>query len=189
LNVSGEPFKFTSHVRYGTNDIIPYDAQVQQLVSKGFALWDVVKSCHRKGSLDSDIEQEEPNDIQGLVSQYPSIKRIVFANGGKACEIFNKHFKEWWEFSNELQPNHDDFSQRAFGKKYARAMKKKKNRSSNTESSREENPITCICAISVSPAAARYSYTEKRDFWEQHVYAPGLQEYEQNLRSNLVPPP
>jgi hypoxanthine-DNA glycosylase len=189
LNVSGEPFKFTSHVRYGTNDIIPYDAQVQQLVSKGFALWDVVKSCHRKGSLDSDIEQEEPNDIQGLVSQYPSIKRIVFANGGKACEIFNKHFKEWWEFSNELQPNHDDFSQRAFGKKYARAMKKKKNRSSNAESSREQNPITCICAISVSPAAARYSYTEKRDFWEQHVYAPGLQEYEQNLRSNLVPPP
>jgi hypothetical protein len=123
------------------------------------------------------------------VSQYPSIKRIVFANGGKACEIFNKHFKEWWEFSNELQPNHDDFSQRAFGKKYARAMKKKKNRSSNAESSREQNPITCICAISVSPAAARYSYTEKRDFWEQHVYAPGLQEYEQNVRSNLVPPP
>jgi G:T/U-mismatch repair DNA glycosylase len=180
--VSGEPFKFTSHVRYDTNDIIPYDAQVQQLVSKGFALWDVVKSCHRKGSLDSDIQQEEPNDIQGLVSQYPSMKRIVFANGGKACELFNKHFKEWWE-SKELQPNHDDFSQRAFGKKYARAMKKQ---TSTTESaeypSREKNPITCVCAISVSPAAARYSYTEKRDFWEQHVYAPGLQEYEQNLK-------
>ena len=180
FTVSGEPFKFTSHVRYNTEDIIPYDAQVKRFLSKGFALWDVVKSCHRKGSLDYDIQLEEPNDIQAFVSQYPSIKRIVFANGGKGCELFNKHFKEWWE-SGELQPNDDDFSQRAFGKKYERAMKKLARQKSNTDSILspcEKNPITCICAISVSPAAARYSYTEKRDYWEQYVYAPGLEDYE-----------
>jgi hypothetical protein len=28
--------------------------------------------------------------------------------------------------------------------------------------------------LTVSPAAARHSYSEKRDFWDEHVYRPGL---------------
>ena len=34
--------------------------------------------------------------------------------------------------------------------------------------------ITLVSALSVSPAAARYSYTDKRDAWDEHVYGPGL---------------
>jgi len=38
LNVSGEPFKFTAHVRYGSEDIVPYEQQVDTLTFHGFAL-------------------------------------------------------------------------------------------------------------------------------------------------------
>ena len=175
LAVSGEPFKFTSDVRYENDKIIPYSQQVETLASHGFALWDLVKSCQRKGSLDADIKLEECNDIRGFCEQLPSIKRIVLANGVTASSLFNKHFKEWWE-SGELQPAQDEFSQRAFGTIHRRVMKKKNGDPVNTDAA-----ITCISAISVSPAAARYSYKEKRDFWEQHVYQPGLQDYEESV--------
>jgi len=136
-----------------------------------------VKSCTRKGSLDADIKGEEPNDICGFCQQHPSIRRIVLANGSTGSSLFNKHFKEWWD-SGELCSANDDFSQRAFGKQQKRAQTLAAKRGSKGDST---TTITCICAIGVSPAAARYSYKEKRDFWEQHVYAPGLQDYKQSF--------
>lgn len=183
-----EPFKFTSHLRYGVNDIIPYSEQINVLTSKGFAIWDVVKSCRRKGSLDSNIIQEEINDIRGLCRQHPSLKRIVFANGSTQCALFNKHFAEWWN-SGELQPNSDELSQRAFGKKYARGMKKQNTQKHvpTTNSNNSNNAITCICAMGVSPAAAKFTYREKRDFWEQHVYQPGLEDYVQESFTTAAP--
>lgn len=185
LNVKGEPFKFTQHVRYGQDDVIPYEEQVEMLTAKGFALWDVVKSCRRKGSLDCDIRQEEPNDLREFCQEYPTIQRIVFCNGSTQCILFNKHFKEWWN-SGQLVPNDDDFSQRAFSKKYASIVKKRaKIKSGDGDDTvvTKEATITCIC---VSPAAARYTYKEKRDFWEQHVYQPGLDDYQQSLASAAV---
>jgi G:T/U-mismatch repair DNA glycosylase len=149
------------------------------LASHGFALWDVVKSCQRKGSLDADIQLEECNDIRGFCQEHSTIKRIVLANGGTASSFFNKHFKEWWE-SGQLQPAQDEFSQRAFGKVHARVLKQKVKKNAET-TDKDAGVITCIAAISVSPAAARYSYKEKRDFWEQHVYRPGLQDYQESL--------
>ena len=47
--------------------------------------------CERKGSLDSDIKGEVPNDICGLLEQYPHIQ-AVFCNGGKASAAFKKYF-------------------------------------------------------------------------------------------------
>lgn len=61
------------------------------LLLHGIALWDVLGSCERKGSLDSNIIDETPNDIVGLVSRYPTIE-YVFFNGGKAYESFKKYF-------------------------------------------------------------------------------------------------
>ncbi|KAA9011879.1 DNA-deoxyinosine glycosylase [Niallia endozanthoxylica] len=53
------------------------------------ALWDVIYSCLREGSLDSNIKAEVPNDILGLLERYPNIQFIGF-NGGKAYEVFKK---------------------------------------------------------------------------------------------------
>lgn len=55
------------------------------------ALWDVLGYCQRQGSLDSDIKNEQPNDITGLLNAYPDIE-AVFCNGGKAGTAFRKYF-------------------------------------------------------------------------------------------------
>jgi hypoxanthine-DNA glycosylase len=164
---TNKPYKFEKALRFGLQDIVPYREQVRILVQQGFCLWDVVQSCVRPGSLDVDIKQEVPNDIRTFCETHPSIRRIVLANGGTASAMFKKHFKEWWE-SGHLQAGSDAMSQAAFGKQSQKAKKK--------TSVMDDRVITCICAISVSPAAAKYSYEQKRDFWDLHIYKPGLTE-------------
>jgi hypothetical protein len=156
----------TSSVRYGLDRVIPYEQQIEVMASKGFAMWDVVKECERKGSLDSDIKNEVPNNISGFCESHPSIKRIVLANGSTGCALFNKHNLDWW-LSGELKPGDNPESVRAFGK------------FSKKVAGIENARIECICALGVSPAAARFTYTEKRDFWEKYVFAPGLREFEE----------
>ncbi len=56
---------------------------------KGIALWDVLESCSRKGSLDSDIRKPEPNNFHNFFKQHANI-RAVFFNGAKAFELFEK---------------------------------------------------------------------------------------------------
>ena len=165
---SGKAYKFTASLRYDDSQIIPYEDQIQVLVSKGFCLWDIVGSCKRPGSLDQDIREEVPNDIQGFCREFPSIRRIAFANGGTGAQLFVKHFKEWMA-SGELKAADHEQSQKAFGRALAKASK---------DNMDNERCITLISAISVSPAAAKYSYDEKRDFWDQYVYRPGLADFE-----------
>jgi G:T/U-mismatch repair DNA glycosylase len=165
--VTGQPFKFTSELRYGQDRVIPYQDQIRIFASKGFALWDVVKECQREGSLDSAIKGDVPNDIRGFCEQHPSIHRIILANGGTSCTIFNKHFTDWW-LSGDLKPGTNYESIIAFGK-FGKLR--------NLFGTRR---IECISAISVSPAAARYSFSEKRLFWEEFVYGPGLNAHKEN---------
>ena len=75
---NGKPYKFTADLRYGMECILSYDEQVETLLSKGFALWDVVANCERKGSLDADIKYEKPNDIRGFCKKHKTIKRELF---------------------------------------------------------------------------------------------------------------
>lgn len=63
------------------------------LMEHQIALWDVLSSCEREGSLDSNITDELPNDIRGLIAQYPSITHILL-NGGKAYQSFKKYFPD-----------------------------------------------------------------------------------------------
>ena len=51
------------------------------------AFFDVIKSCERIGSMDSNIKNVEPNDIALLLKYYPSINRII-TNGNKAKQLF-----------------------------------------------------------------------------------------------------
>lgn len=51
------------------------------------AFFDVIESCEREGSLDSNIKAVKPNDINKLLLQYPKIKRVI-TNGNKAKDLF-----------------------------------------------------------------------------------------------------
>jgi len=65
-------------------------ARVALLERHDVALWDVLQSCEREGSLDSAIRQPEPNDFEGLFRACPGIRRILL-NGGTAARLFLKH--------------------------------------------------------------------------------------------------
>lgn len=165
---TGKPYRLASHLCYGEDRVIPYEEQVEVFTSYGFALWDLLKSCSREGSLDNDIQEEVPNPIDKFCRDHPTINRIVMANGAKQCDFFNRHFKDWW-IEGGLRPgdNHD-LSQKAFGKW---AKKKKKIVSSNN---REDKSIEVYCMPGVSPAAARISYEAKRDTFRNFCFNPGL---------------
>ena len=57
----------------------------------GIAVWDVLASCERAGSLDKDIRNGRPNPLIDYVFDHPSIERIAL-NGGRAASSFIQHF-------------------------------------------------------------------------------------------------
>ena len=73
---------------------LPYEERVAALRKAGVALWDVLAACERSGSLDSAIARssEQANDLAGLLSLHPQIKRIYF-NGATAESTFRRHCK------------------------------------------------------------------------------------------------
>lgn len=76
-----------------TND---YSKKIEVIKKHHIGLWDVIDSCERKGSLDSEIRNEEANRIEELLENYPNIKAI-FCNGGKSFKnlqkILGKNYK------------------------------------------------------------------------------------------------
>jgi len=67
-----------------------YYARVHMLRRNHVALWDVLAECVREGSLDSAIQNPEPNDVAGLLRSHPGI-RTVLLNGNKATLCFKKY--------------------------------------------------------------------------------------------------
>lgn len=69
-----------------------YQTRCQYLADKGVAVWDVLKACHRPGSLDQHIDPAsiEANDFEQFFSVYPTIEAIFF-NGGKSQQVFQRH--------------------------------------------------------------------------------------------------
>ena len=63
------------------------------LLRHHLAMWDVLASCEREGSLDSAIREGETSDIPGLLAACPAIRKICL-NGGTAARLFEKHFGE-----------------------------------------------------------------------------------------------
>jgi len=59
------------------------------LLQQHIALWDVLKSCDREGSSDSDIKKPIQNDFVRLFKQYPNIEAIYF-NGEPAEKLFKR---------------------------------------------------------------------------------------------------
>jgi TDG/mug DNA glycosylase family protein len=71
---------------------LAYDARCKALTSRKVALWDVLKACTRRGSLDSEIVETSivPNDFENFLRTHPRIRAIYF-NGAKAESIFVRH--------------------------------------------------------------------------------------------------
>jgi hypoxanthine-DNA glycosylase len=69
----------------------PYEDRTAALVANGIAVWDVLKSCRRAGSLDSAVRPDSmvANDFGALFRTHPGIARVVF-NGAAAEKNFNR---------------------------------------------------------------------------------------------------
>ena len=76
----------------GAHPGLPYESRLWMLNSSGIALWDVLKSCIRNGSLDSDIEEASviPNDFNSFFLRHPHIASVFF-NGVKAEQCFRRY--------------------------------------------------------------------------------------------------
>jgi double-stranded uracil-DNA glycosylase len=69
-----------------------FPEKLRVLRASDIAVWDVLASCHRKGSLDSDIDHAtvEANDFAGFFAGHRHIERVLF-NGAKAESCFRKY--------------------------------------------------------------------------------------------------
>jgi hypoxanthine-DNA glycosylase len=69
----------------------PYDTRTAALTVHGIAVWDVLRSCRRVGSLDSAVEPDSmvANDFGQLLERHPHISRVFF-NGAAAEKNFNR---------------------------------------------------------------------------------------------------
>lgn len=56
-------------------------------------LWDIVASCERKNSSDSNLRNCTLHDIPRVLAEYPSIERIAFT-GQKAAQLYLKEYKD-----------------------------------------------------------------------------------------------
>jgi len=54
------------------------------------ALWDVLQTCERIGSLDSNIVNPEINNFDQLFKSYPNLEKIVFSSKNA-----NKYYKKY----------------------------------------------------------------------------------------------
>lgn len=71
---------------------LDYSQRLELLKKQRIALWDVLASCEREGSLDSSIIRvsEQVNDFAGLFAQLNSLERVCF-NGQKAWQSFERY--------------------------------------------------------------------------------------------------
>lgn len=79
---------------FGAGPQLSYRERLQRLNAAGVALWDVIGTCSRAGSLDSAIDPHsiEANDFAGLFAACPHIGHVFF-NGSAAETAFRRHVR------------------------------------------------------------------------------------------------
>jgi len=77
----------------GARRSLPYQSRLRRLQRHRLALWDVLQSCVRCGSLDASIEHASavPNDLPQLLRAHPGIERLC-CNGGAAYRAVQRYF-------------------------------------------------------------------------------------------------
>lgn len=76
---------------FGAGPEISYEERTESLRSNGIAVWDVLSSSIRPGSMDSDIDDStaKPNDFSSFFQNNADIGLVCF-NGQKAARMFNE---------------------------------------------------------------------------------------------------
>ena len=76
---------------YGIDRRAPYGERLEALIAHRVALWDVLESCQRPGSLDSNIRRSSalPNDFVRFFVRHPQICAVFF-NGKTAAELYRR---------------------------------------------------------------------------------------------------
>ena len=71
--------------------LLDYSSKTQALITAQIALWDVMKSCYRPGSLDAAIDKQSivANDFNALFKNHPQIQQVFF-NGATAEQSFRR---------------------------------------------------------------------------------------------------
>ncbi len=84
---------------------LAYPQKHQALLDAGIALWDVLQSCHRPGSLDADIAPDSivVNDFATFFQQHPAIRQIYF-NGAAAEQHFKRRVEPLLTFRQAPRP-------------------------------------------------------------------------------------
>lgn len=75
-----------------------YSEKKKLLLKSKIGIWDVAHKAVRKGSLDSAIKDELPNDLEGFISNHKNLRVIGF-NGTKSETLFNKYFNRHSELT------------------------------------------------------------------------------------------
>ena len=65
---------------------LEYEARLQALLDAGVGLWDTVGSATRRGSLDGNIRDLQPNDLAELAASLSDLRAVGF-NGGKSASL------------------------------------------------------------------------------------------------------
>jgi TDG/mug DNA glycosylase family protein len=76
---------------FGAGPDMPYAQRTRILVNARVAVWDVLRSSVRPGSMDADIETStaKPNDFETLFRDQPGIRLVCF-NGRTAAKFFEQ---------------------------------------------------------------------------------------------------
>ncbi len=76
----------------GVDAAAPYPQRVAALTAAGIAIWDVLQSCVRPGSLDSSIQAGTriANDFASFFIAHPGIRLVCF-NGAEAEKSYRLH--------------------------------------------------------------------------------------------------
>jgi len=69
----------------------PYAERSDRLVRSGIAVWDVLRSSVRPGSMDADIDlaTATPNDFQAFFHDHPQLRSLCF-NGKKSAQLYKR---------------------------------------------------------------------------------------------------
>ncbi|WP_173052168.1 DNA-deoxyinosine glycosylase [Candidatus Nitrotoga sp. AM1P] len=88
----------------GVKDVNSYEARTSSIVAARIALWDVLKSCRRESSLDSDIDHDTImlNDFASFFKNHPHIHRVCF-NGAKAESLYMKLVQPFLQTSSNIK--------------------------------------------------------------------------------------
>ena len=69
------------------------DQKIWLIKELKLALWDIVASCSRENSSDSNLKDIRLNDIRGFLKEHPQIEQIAFTSK-LAQRLYNQEFKD-----------------------------------------------------------------------------------------------